>query len=78
MFDKMINEGMKESKERWENIETLLTQLKESDSPDLNQDLVTLVSMLIEQIRPAYSPESLEQSMGDFMKMFTGGNTDDK
>lgn len=79
MFDIAgMQKQMKESKENWEKIDELVKKLEESLDININPDMKALLLLLVEQIRPAYSPEAMEDSMKGILDAFTGGQADDK
>jgi len=78
-----MQKQMEESKERWKKIDLLVERLGkvEEEQRQRNEvilELRDLMLLLVEQLRPAYSPEALEKSMQQVYDMFTGGNKNGK
>jgi len=78
-----MQKQMEESKERWKKIDFLVKELErvEKDERDRNAvilDLRDLLLLLVEQMRPAYSPEALEKGMKEVYDAFMGGYKDGK
>jgi len=71
---KGINKEIEEAQERWKKIDVLADALKIAADDKQARITAEIVLLLVEQLRPAYSPEEIGKSMA---KMFTGGTEDD-
>jgi len=73
-----LKKQMEESKDQWKEIDGLVKKLEESYDLVGNNDLKKLVLLLVKQIKPAYSPDTFENSMKEILDVFTGGKKDEK
>lgn len=73
MFDiQNIQEKMKESQNRWEEINKLTERLKNCSDAESNQYLKDLVILLVDHLRPLYSTKNFEKEVKEIFNILGG------
>lgn len=73
MFDmQKIQEKMKESQDRWEEITKLAEKLQNCSDVKANQYLKDLVILLVDHLRPLHSTENFEKEVKEIFNILGG------
>ena len=68
-----LKKQMEDGKDRWKKIDELVEHIKNRAGNEEDKKLAELIILLVEQIKPAYSPATIEKSMKEVLEIFTGG-----